>query len=184
MSTNQYRISSRAANLFMIRRNGELAGSATSQAEAEAKVAAMRADDDALAARNAARQAKVGAYAAAGLQIRADIPNRAARYRRHTGVIVVDAEGQTVATYAHIDEVPEIEAPAVIETAEAETTTEAPAVPVRGSITDDQVATVWALVEQERHLGSWFAGPDTLDGIRAMSAADAADYIRSMTEEN
>ena len=56
--------------------------------------------------------------------------------------------------------------------------------PVRGSITDDQIATIWTLVSGDRHLGGWFAGPDTLDGIRAMSARDAADYIRSMTEEN
>lgn len=183
MSTNQYRISNRAAGLFTIFRNGQVAGSATSQTDAEARVAEMRAADAEQDARNAARNAKVAAYAAAGLQIRADIPTRASRYRRHTGIIVVDADGQTVAAYASIDEVPEIEAPAA-EVAEAEPATITEPAPVRGSITDDQIATIWTLVSGDRHLGGWFAGPDTLDGIRAMSARDAADYIRSMTEEN
>ena len=37
---------------------------------------------------------------------------------------------------------------------------------------------------QDAHMGGWYAGPDTLAGVLAMSRTDAADYIRSMTEEN
>lgn len=167
-----------------IRRDAELVrwnGSSYAVA-ARGPMAEMQAEADTRNAEIAARQAKVEGYEAAGLRVVRDIPAgvHPSRYRG-AAVKVVDADGETVARADSLDTLPAYEV-AEVETAEVEAPAET--APARGSITDEQAAQIMTLIGQDAHMGGWYAGPDTLAGVLAMSRTDAADYIRSMTEEN
>ena len=146
---------------------------------ARGPMAEMQAEADARNAAVAARQAKVEGYEAAGLRVVRDIPAgvHPSRYRG-AAVKVINAEGETVTRADSLDTLPACEAETVEVEAPAETT------PARGAITDEQAAQIMTLIGQDAHMGGWYAGPDTLTGVLAMSRTDAADYIRSMTEEN
>ena len=156
----------------LVRWNGHSYGVA-----ARGPMAEMQAEADTRNAAVAARQAKVEGYEAAGLRVVRDIPAgvHPSRYRG-AAVKVVDAEGETIARADSLDALPACEA--------AEVEAPAETAPARGSITDEQAAQIMTLIGQDAHMGGWYAGPDTLAGVLEMSRTEAAQYIRSMTEEN
>lgn len=139
------------------------------------------------------RKATVAAYEAAGMKIIRDCSDmpRAARFRHMNRVAVLDTNGEIVAHYASLDEVPALEAPEADAAgddqgndgddteAQAETT-EAPAT-VRGTITDTQIETIMDLIHDGAHEeGGFYSGPTTRAGVEAMTREDASTYITSL----
>lgn len=114
-------------------------------------LASAEARRDELNAKIEARKAKVEAYGGRLVVTMEGLP-KALAMRGRRRFIVLDADGNEVAEYASLDEVPELDEPAAeptIEQGEAAQPVQPEAVeaPVRGTITDTQAATLTRLLD-------------------------------------
>ncbi|NNG20480.1 hypothetical protein HJ590_13075 [Naumannella sp. ID2617S] len=95
--------------------------------------------------------------------------------------IILDADGQHVATYDSIDEVPMPEQPAEAADQPAEEPEVAEVPAVRGTITEAQAETILDLIADGAHQeGGYYAGPTTRSGVYALSYEDASHYLTSL----
>lgn len=112
----------------------------TDKDEAEARCAEL---NEAILA---PRRAKAEAY---GDRLVVKIDSKAAATRRIRRYVVLDADGNEIASYASLDEVPELDEPIAEPVKQVEATQPAavqPEAPARGTITDAQAATLTRLI--------------------------------------